>query len=647
MKFRQRDILIIAFALLFLLTGCKGGEAQSVTKKQVKPSKVHHSFLYYTENHKDEDGISVGDLSMQTLGDDAMDKIATDVKESDFSYLNKDNKVLFIDSENTLYEYEPGSAKEKLADDVYSYDISNDDSGIITYRNDESDLYIIKKDTDADVEKIASNVYQHELIDNDLYYVNFDGNFRKYNIEERTEEEIASNTESFVIFSKKGDLAYLNDDYFLFYRDGKNGEAKKISSETIMIDTVQFVDNALVYVGSDSDTFTLYKTELTGEMATKQVATDVRDYWYDNGAYYFVNADDNLFRKKADEDSATKLASDVFYFKFGDHGIFYEDGDNNVYTLDSEGEKKKVATDVLGYTITADGEVIYQNSNDELFVGDEKVTSDVEAYSYVYGSLVYSTNKDKLYIMQDMQEAQVVNEDLSAYHNVYYHDELVFNNELNFTDIAGVWRSEHDDFIEFKPDGTVNLLSERDKIKVEIEHADQESLTAYHEGYEEYIDITREDDETLLFDTYDDSVYLYKSSKSEADEYVAKAQEEADREEVNDIISWYMSGFSDAVNSGDSDYITAYISPTSDFYKEQSAFVEDLYDRNISEELLNYEIIDMSKVDEDTYKVTVYEAFSIYNWETGDDTDKEYKNVYTVERIDGEFLITHLKVSEN
>ncbi|MGM8213207.1 TcaA NTF2-like domain-containing protein [Virgibacillus sp. W0430] len=67
----------------------------------------------------------------------------------------------------------------------------------------------------------------------------------------------------------------------------------------------------------------------------------------------------------------------------------------------------------------------------------------------------------------------------------------------------------------------------------------------------------------------------------------------------------------------------------------------------MSEDLLNYEIIDMNKVDEDTYKVTVYEAFSIYDWNTGDETNKEFKNVYTVERTDDEFLITDLKVAEN
>ena len=52
------------------------------------------------------------------------------------------------------------------------------------------------------------------------------------------------------------------------------------------------------------------------------------------------------------------------------------------------------------------------------------------------------------------------------------------------------------------------------------------------------------------------------------------------------------------------------------------------------------------KVNEDTYKVTVYEEFSIYNLDTGDETEKSFENVYTVERIDGEFFITDLKVSE-
>lgn len=124
-----------------------------------------------------------------------------------------------------------------------------------------------------------------------------------YNIKERTEEEIATNVESFMTFTKDGTLGYVNDDYFLYYRDGKDGESKKVFSETTIAETVQLVDKTLVYIGSDSDSSSLYTTDTTGEMTTKKIATDVRDYWYDNGTFYFINSDDNLFQKKADDDS--------------------------------------------------------------------------------------------------------------------------------------------------------------------------------------------------------------------------------------------------------------------------------------------------------------------------------------------------------
>lgn len=622
------------------MAGCKGAETQS----EVKPSKLHQNFLYYTEDYEDEEGSGVGELFIKKLGDDNVDKIATDVKEYEFSYLNEDNKVLFVDSEGTLFEYESGKDKVKLAENVYTYDASTYSDGVIIYQNEDDDLYIIK--IDAEVEKIASDVYQYELMDNDLYYVNYDGTFKMYNIKERTEEEIATNVESFMTFTKDGTLAYVNDDYFLYYRDGKDGESKKVFSETTIAETVQLVDKTLVYIGSDSDSSSLYMTDTTGEMTTKKIATDVRDYWYDNGTFYFINSDDNLFQKKADDDSAKKIASDVIDVTFDEQGVFYLDSEDIVYALDSKDEKKKVATDVLDYTITDEGDIIFQTTNDELFVDDKKIASDVEMYSYVYDNLIYSTTDDTLYMMEGMKEAQVVDEDLSAYHYVFYHGEMVFNNVLGFKDITGVWRSVDDDFIEIKSDGTIISILDQEQLKFEKEHADAKLLNAYNDEYEEYVIIRQVDKETLIIESDYEEVYLYKSSHSEAEKFAVEEQEASVQEEIDDLISSYVFDFEYAVNEGDSDYITDYISPTSDFYKQQVKFVQDMYEKDIYEELLNYEVMGTDKVNEDTYKVTVYEEFSIYNLDTGDETEKSFENVYTVERIDGEFFITDLKVSE-
>lgn len=246
--------------------------------------------------------------------------------------------------------------------------------------------------------------------------------------------------------------------------------------------------------------------------------------------------------------------------------------------------------------------------------------------------------------MEGMKEAQVVDEDLSAYHYVFYHGEMVFNNVLDFKDITGVWRSVDDDFIEIKSDGTIISILDQEQLKFEKEHADAKSINTYNDEYEEYVIIRQVDKETLIFESDYEEVYLYKSSQSEAEKFAVKEQEASIQEEIDDLISSYVFDFEYAVNEGDSDYITDYISPTSDFYDQQLEFVQDLYERDTAVELQHYEMVDRDKVNDDTYKATFYEEFNMYN--SGDETEKSFENVYTVERIDGEFFITDLKVSE-
>lgn len=633
------------------MAGCKGIDTKTTeVKKEVKPTKIYDSFLFYTEDYQDENGLSIGDLSIKKMGDDKIDKISTGVREQDFTYLNEEDKVLFIDNERTLYEYKTGKDKVKIADNVYNYDASKLAEGIITYQNDENDLYLVKNDKDT--EKIASNVHQYELIDNDLYYVNNNGQFRMYHIEDRTEMEISSSVESFVVFSKKGNLAYVNDDYFLYYLDKKGGEARKISSETVMGGSIQLIEKSITYLASDSDdgAFNLYTTELAGDLTTEKIVTSINDYWYDNGMIYYLNSDYNLFKKKWKEDSAEKLASDVYFPRHHEKGFFFEDEDGNVYTLTSEGEKKKLASDVSNYTISDDGEIIYQNTNDELFVNDKKITGDLKGYSYLFGNLIYSTSENKLYMMKNLKEdAQMVEKDLSAYHTVYYHNQAVFNNVLDFKDVAGVWKSEDDEFIEITADGMIISITNREKGKFEIDHADKTSFTAFaadSDEYEDYVEITRGSNDTLVFDFGYGEIYLNKSSKSEADEYVVKVQEAADKEEAAETASAYVARFATAVNSGTITYVSNYIAPDSEFYRKQSKYVEDLYERDISEELIDLEVLEVNKVDENTYKVKMFEEFNIYNWDTGEAKNKSFRNIYTLKRIDGEFLITELQVAE-
>lgn len=83
---------------------------------------------------------------------------------------------------------------------------------------------------------------------------------------------------------------------------------------------------------------------------------------------------------------------------------------------------------------------------------------------------------------------------------------------------------------------------------------------------------------------------------------------------------YYTENYED--NEGEGYCITECISPESDLYEKQMQFVEGLYDSNISEKLLGYDILGWNKKNEDTVKVTVYENFPSYNRTTSDETER-------------------------
>lgn len=122
--------------------------------------------------------------------------------------------------------------------------------------------------------------------------------------------------------------------------------------------------------------------------------------------------------------------------------------------------------------------------------------------------------------------------------------------------------------------------------------------------------------------------------------------EDADQNAVIFLMEEYLVNFEKAVNDGAFVYISHLLDPESQLYEEQIDYVLDMYERQITEKIIQYQIGTPVKSGEDTYEVTVQEAYSIHYGKEGREEIKNFKNTYTVVRFDASvWLINDLIVT--
>ncbi|WP_010098896.1 TcaA NTF2-like domain-containing protein [Ornithinibacillus scapharcae] len=629
---------ILFILIILLIAGCT--DSGSNASKDTEPDKVNHSFLLYKESYVNEDGESIGELYIQST-DSKAEKVSEGVKQYSYTYLNDKNKVLFIDVENKLYEYQKGKEKVKLADDVFIFN-GNYSDDLITYQNSESDLYIIH---DGKEEKIASDVYHMDILDKKIYYSDNDGDFSVYDMESRQENDIASEVTYFQLLNQKGDIVYLNDDYMLYYQ--KAGEESiKVSGEEVDPTFIRYTDNSLIYLVYDGDgNKQLNTSKVSGsDVTTEQIADEVFDAEYADETFYYVNYDGNLYEKKLKDDGSTKLASDVTTFQFIDGTLYFMDEDTNLYKLTSKDEKEKIASDIYEYQVY-NGDVVYLNKDHELFVNKTKIESDIQQFAFYFGNIVFATDDDTLHLMKELEDPEVVMEDLNKYSTAYYQNQIVFSNTLGFDDIAGFWKMDNGYeslFIEIKKDGSIQDYLTSETYHYMIDNAGYQSMDISSE-YDAFT-ISMVDD-VLTMSQGDEAYSATKSSKEEADQYVQDIVYQQDIEAVNSLINGYLPTYINAINFGDTYNLGYYIDEGSDIYQQQVEFVTEMYDNLIEEEILDYEILSVEGIDKDTYEAVVWEQYAIYDWNDNSEKTVEQTVTYTVKRISGSFYITKLVVS--
>lgn len=662
MKLSKTLYLMLLLSISIILVACTEKEGASKQDKQV--AETVKTFLLYSETSTSGEYGSTGDLYIKTFTNES-EKIASNVLDGKYEYVQSNDSVLFLTGDHDLYRYEKGSDKEKLASNVSHFSGSLSDQYIF-YQNDNDDLYIIDESNES--EKIASSVYQIDMVDSDLYYSNYDGNLKMYNIQSRLEKSIASNVTYFKLLNKNGDLIYTNDDFMLFYKKADE-DAVRISSKEVNSYFTTQVDDGFVYIAYEDEDQILYKTSLDGT-ETKKIANDVISFNMSNNDIVYLTFDDNLFLNIAEENTALKLASDVIDYYIVEDNIYFQDTNSKVFKVSKDGKKTELASNVGYLKITNDGTLIYENDKSELFVGDKKVATDLDGFSLFGNNIAYATANDQLHFIENLGESIIIEEDLSKYSVVTYQNEVIFSNYLTFNDISGVWKAGIDGeygYITISNDGLITNRYTNSTTPIELIFASYNSMVVMLDGI--YATIELSENSLIMSDEYE-TLYFERASLEDFAE-VHQVSEDANVsnnksggitstiatldtvpypgsvntvETAREQISYLLYAYLVQYTSFDTYNLDTTVYYETDFYNQQVAYMDSLFDRGIMLDLIDYTIVDMKQLSETKFTAITREDYIIYY------ADDSYKDVtqtatYTIELINGEFYITNLIIN--
>lgn len=120
--------------------------------------------------------------------------------------------------------------------------------------------------------------------------------------------------------------------------------------------------------------------------------------------------------------------------------------------------------------------------------------------------------------------------------------------------------------------------------------------------------------------------------------------EQDDEEKIEVLVKNYLESFTAAINRCDKELVFPYLTYNGELYQEQDKFVEYFYNKGIREQIEDFYITEINKISSMEYEVHVQEVFNILRngvWEI-----REFKSVYRIKNINGEFLIDSLNQEE-
>ncbi|MEH7336849.1 hypothetical protein V7161_30020 [Neobacillus drentensis] len=109
---------------------------------------------------------------------------------------------------------------------------------------------------------------------------------------------------------------------------------------------------------------------------------------------------------------------------------------------------------------------------------------------------------------------------------------------------------------------------------------------------------------------------------------------------IEEAVKNYENALPEAVNQGDFTIVESFLLSDSPLYHAQIDLVNNLYSKNITENLYNFEIVSMNQETEDIYSVETNEEYGIVK--NGKEERKTYKWIYTIQNVDGQWLLSDI-----
>ena len=97
----------------------------------------------------------------------------------------------------------------------------------------------------------------------------------------------------------------------------------------------------------------------------------------------------------------------------------------------------------------------------------------------------------------------------------------------------------------------------------------------------------------------------------------------------------------EAINYGDFSIVEPYLLPEGNLYLSQVNLVDNLFSKNITESIYEIDVKSATKISENTYEVETFEDTGITT--DGVEENKQFRWVYTVEYVNGQYLLSDIK----
>lgn len=331
---------------------------------------------------------------------------------------------------------------------------SNNSSSSIKQQNDDvyvmmkgNDLYI--KYPDKDAEKVASNVLEDSWMYCDgkgLLFLDNDYSLYMYENGEKTKiaNDIAYEYYPYQLSDNYDTIAYLTDEYDLYALfDGK--DKIKVASD---VDEYRISSDGelIYYVNDDDELFTFSSDE-----QKDKIASDVDNYDTsgDGKKIVIYTYDNNLYYRDLEEDDKTKIINDEEIYQYllhvdnnGDLAYIseYDSGKGELYFTSSNGESKRIASDVT-YFQKQDDSFYFMDADENLYLKEvnaeksEKLAEEIQNYYIAGNNVYYVDGDDNLFLIKNEKKEKIgVDVNLSYMYDISTMDEdiifLTKDNEL-------------------------------------------------------------------------------------------------------------------------------------------------------------------------------------------------------------------------